>query len=200
VLLGGSATLAAVFSSDRVGSLIVALVTMMVSATAFAEPRAAVRIAVAAPTVEDAPAITSKLTTPAPRTHRHALYVEVLGKGGPYGVGYDRQLRGWIGIGAVASFVALDGQRMYSITPYVSLYPVGRGRHRWFVDAGTQLTRLATPSPVPEWDGESETGIGGEVSTGYEYRGPVFVRAFGMAVVGKNGFSPWAGLSVGFTL
>lgn len=189
------------FSSDRVRSLLVALLAILGSATAFAAPPVMLRVAAATSVADEAPALLrSELTPPEPPTHRHALYVEALGKGGVYGIGYDLQLRGWLGVGAVASVVPLDGQRVYSLTPYVSVYPVGRGRHRWFVDAGAQLNRLVTPSPVPEWDGESETGIGGEISTGYEYRGPMFVRAYGMGVVGKNGVAPWFGLSIGFTL
>lgn len=180
----------------RCGGLAALVLPGLLSRTAHGE----IRVATAEPLPAETPTLTTE-TAPAPeRTHRHAIYGELLGKGGAYGVGYDLQLRPWLGTGAVVSFSPNGGQRMYSVTPYVSIYPVGRGRHRWFVDAGPQLVHLVTPSPVPEWDGTSETGIAGELSSGYEYRGPVFVRAFGMLVGGKNGVAPWGGVSVGFTL
>ena len=94
----------------------------------------------------------------------------------------------------------LDGQRMYSLTPYVLVYPLRSGSHGIFVDAGANLIRIDTPSPVPEWDGMTETGIGGEMSAGYEYRGRLLLRAYVQMVAGKSGVAPWGGASIGWTL
>ncbi len=78
------------------------------------------------------------------------------------------------------------------------MYPAGV-RHRWFIQAGPQLVRRVTPSPVPEWDGMSETAVSGELSTGYEYRDKIVVRVYGMAAVGER-LVPWLGASIGWTL
>ncbi|MCE9577160.1 MAG: hypothetical protein K8W52_28690 [Deltaproteobacteria bacterium] len=135
----------------------------------------------------------------APSLHRHSIYLEALGKGGVWGLGYDYRLTPRLAIGAVGSYLGLDGQRLLTFAPYVSLAPIGL-RHRWFIDVGPQLVDVATPSPVPEWSGTHSTGIGGEVSSGYEYRGRVVVRVYAMAVAGGSGIAPWFGTSLGGAL
>jgi len=135
---------------------------------------------------------------------RHALYVELLGKGGLWGLGYDYQLSPRLAIGAVASYSALHGQRLGSLSPYLSLYPFGsaeeaqKNRHRGFLQAGPQLFVASTPSPGPEWSGRTSAGVGGELSVGYEYRAKVVLRAYAMGTVGQNGFAPWTGFSIGW--
>ncbi len=130
----------------------------------------------------------------------NAIYIEALGKGGVWGLGYERHLATWLGVGGVASFTMLDGQRMYSLTPYVLVYPARSGAHGLFVDGGANLIRIDTPSPVPEWDGMTESGIGAEMSAGYEYRGTLLLRLYVQAVAGKGGVAPWGGASIGWTL
>lgn len=129
-----------------------------------------------------------------------SVYVEVLGKGGLWGVGYGHTLRDDVGLGVVGSFTVLDGQRIASVSPFLTFAPIGNQRHRWFVDVGPQLVHVSTPSPVPEWSGASETGLGAVVASGYELRTRVVVRLFAMAVGGKSGFAPWLGADVGWTL
>lgn len=129
---------------------------------------------------------------------RNALYVELLGKGGTWGLGYSHQFHRRFAVGAVGSYSVLDGQRMLTLSPSVTAYPLGVHRHRLFVDLGPQLVHLSTPSPVPEWMGTSETGLGAQLSTGYEYRGPVFARLFVMGVAGKSGVAPWLGMDLGW--
>jgi len=131
---------------------------------------------------------------------RHEFYVEALGKGGLWGIGYAYHLRPWLALGAVGSYSVVDGQRLTMISPYAELYPVRRGHHGWFVDVGPQIAHLATPSPVPEWSGTSDTGLGAELSTGYEYRSRLLIRVFGMVAAGKKGVVPWLGLDLGWTL
>lgn len=129
----------------------------------------------------------------------NAVYAELFGKGGAWGLGYERHLTNRIAVGAVVSYAPLDGQRKLVASPYVEAALVGTGHHRWFADVGPQVIYLQTPSPVPEWTGTSSTGIGAQVATGYEYRDHVLVRAYGEAVVGKGGLAPWLGLSIGWT-
>lgn len=103
-------------------------------------------------------------------------------------------------MGAAASLYVLDGERVTSFSPYVAAYPVAGVHHRWFVQAGPQVVHLDVRSPVPEWHGTSSTGVGAELSTGYELRSHILLRVFVMASVGREGVSPWAGLSVGWAL
>jgi hypothetical protein len=131
---------------------------------------------------------------------RNAIYVEALGKGGIWGLGYERRLGHKLGVGGVGSFTILDGDRLYSATPYVSVFPLRRGRHALFADAGIELVRIARPSPIPEWDDTHQNGIGAEMSAGYEYRGRLLLRLYGQAVGGKRGVAPWAGASIGWVL
>lgn len=152
----------------------------------------------AVPAIAD-PATITAATAPAPRPHRHAVYVELFGKGGLWGAGYDYLIRPRIAIGGTASYYAIDGEHVVSLSPYAAIYPIGR-RHRWFVQLGPQLVHLARPSPVPEWPGTSSTGVGAELSSGYELRSRVLFRAFAMGTVGKGGAAPWLGLSLGVTL
>ena len=58
--------------------------------------------------------------------------------------------------------------------------------------------RVATRSPVPEWDGDRTTGVGAELSSGWEYRRGVLVRVYGMVAAGKGGAAPWLGSSIGW--
>ncbi|HSD91166.1 MAG TPA: hypothetical protein VLB44_26770, partial [Kofleriaceae bacterium] len=115
------------------------------------------------------PSLTAQ-SAPVEKPRQHAIYVEGLGKGGVWGLGYEHRLGNRLGIGAVGSFTMLSHQRVYSLTPYVLAYPVRGKHHSWFADVGPTFVRIATPSPVPEWSGSATNGIGGEVSTGWEYR------------------------------
>jgi hypothetical protein len=131
---------------------------------------------------------------------RNAIYAEAFGKGGIWGLGYERRLNHLIGVGGVGSFMILDGERLYSLTPYMSVFPLRRRGHALFADAGVQLVRISRPSPIPEWDDTHENGLGAEMSAGYEYRGRLLLRIYGQVVAGKRGFAPWTGASIGWTL
>jgi hypothetical protein len=128
----------------------------------------------------------------------NSVYLEALGKGGLWGLGGDHRLSRRISIGAVGSAWSIDGQRYISFSPYVGLYIARHGRSAWFADVGAQLAHVWSDSPVPEWSGESATGVGGTVSTGYELRGPILVRIFVHGVLGKGGALPWAGTGIGW--
>lgn len=143
--------------------------------------------------------VTAAVAEPARATRRHAIYAELLGKGGLWGLGYDYAITPRFAVGGTVSYYELDGERVMSLSPYASLVVLGSARHRWFVHAGPQVVRLERPSPVPEWPGMSSTGVGAEMSSGYELRTRVLVRAFAMGTVGKGGFAPWLGGSVGVT-
>jgi hypothetical protein len=130
---------------------------------------------------------------------RHAIYVDLLGRAGLWGLGYDFRPRRWLAIGAAASYYSLDGDRFTTLAPYAALYPLVRGPHAAFVQLGPDLVRRTTPSPVPEWNGMTTTRIGAELCAGYEYRRGVLVRAYAMASQGDH-LVPWLGISLGWTL
>jgi hypothetical protein len=129
---------------------------------------------------------------------RHAIYAELLGKGGLYGVGYDYQVEPWLAVGTAVSYAVLDGQHVATWSPYFGFYLLGRKRHRWFAHAGPQFVYLNVPSYVPEWPGRSSLDAGAQLTTGYEYRGPLLVRFSVLGVAGRGGFVPWLGLSLGW--
>jgi hypothetical protein len=159
-------------------------------------------ISVAAPRAaladDTSPTVVST-SRPSSSTARHAIYLEALGRGGLWGLGYSYAFHRRWSVGAVGSLTMLDSQRIWSFSPYITAYLVGVNHHRWFVDAGPQVVRTTTPSPVPEWMGTSSTGVGAQVATGYELRAKVLVRVFAMGVVGKSGVAPWLGADVGWT-
>lgn len=114
-------------------------------------------------------------------------------------MGYDFRFRSRFAVGGTASFSLLADQSALSLSPYLAAYPVTRGHHGWFVQAGPQLLRLTTNSPVPEWSGTSATRFAAELSTGYEYRSALLLRAYAMLAVGKGGLAPWLGFAMGWT-
>lgn len=162
--------------------------------------RAVVTIALALATpagADPAPDVTA-VAAPAAEP-RHAIYVELLGKGGVWGAGYEYRITNRFAVGTVGSYYVLGGDRYLTLAPYVAAYPVLRGAHRWFVHAGPQLVRRSTPSPVPEWDGMSTTAFAAEASSGYEYQRGVLVRVYAMASLGDR-LLPGVGLSLGWSL
>jgi hypothetical protein len=127
-----------------------------------------------------------------------AVYAEVLGKGGLWGVGFDYRLRRRIFVGAVVSTYHLEGEWVAAFCPYFGYHIIRSGHHAWFADVGPRLVHTWSDSDVPEWDGSSSTGVGNGLSTGYEYRGRLLARVYIEGVVGKGGALPWLGASVGF--
>jgi len=181
----------------------IAVVVGISGRVAAADPAAApARVATAAPAdpTEPVDAVHAAPDATSPPSRRHAIFVEALGHGGLWGLGYDYQLTRRLSIGGVASFYVLNGERVTSVSPYVGAYPLGTGHNRLFVQLGPQLVRLSTPSPVPEWNGASSTGVGAELTCGWEYRDHVLVRLFGMATASRRGVQPWLGASFGWSL
>lgn len=130
--------------------------------------------------------------------HADVVYVEALGKAGAYGVGYEHVMAGRLSLGIAASFVSISGQQVYTAAPYLHATLLGENRHALFGELGAILAHSRIPSPVDGWDGMSDTGGGGFLSAGYEYRrGHVFLRAAGAIVVGEGGAAPMIGLALG---
>lgn len=140
------------------------------------------------------------LAPPAPRSQPdgHALYVEGLGRGGLWGLGYDHAIHSRFCIGGVFSYSVLAGDHVAMLAPYAGAYLVKRRQHRFFAQLGPQLAFVRTPSPVPEWPGRSAFGVAGALSTGYEYRRGVLVRVALLVTAGRGKVAPWLGVSVGW--
>ncbi len=132
-------------------------------------------------------------------TADHAIYLDILGRAGLWGIGYDWQPHRWFALGAVASYYSFDGDRVTTFAPYVAAYPIGRGHHRGFLQLGGSLVRRVTPSPVPEWNGVTTYQVGTAMCAGYEYRNGFLFRVYAMASRGDH-LAPWLGASVGWTL
>lgn len=155
--------------------------------------------ALAAPALAVALAAASPASVQADPPRRHAAYVELLGKGSLWGLGYDYQPSPWLSVGAVGSYYILRGEHITSFSPYAGLYLLGHDRHRLLAQVGPMLVHKDTPAPVPELPGRSDTGVAGELSLGYEYRGPFLFRTFGMVTAGPGGIYPWLGVSLGLS-
>lgn len=127
----------------------------------------------------------------------YALYLEILGKGGIWGVGGDVQLGKRWAIGTSGSFQRWSTQTVLSVSPYITGYLFPEKKHRWFFQAGPQWFYLSTRSLVPEWKGSRKSGLGAQLSTGYEYRNIFLFRFFAMGSIGRQGVAPWMGFDIG---
>jgi hypothetical protein len=146
---------------------------------------------VAAP-AEDPPADRSaRLEAP------HAVYFEVLGKGGVYGVGYDWAFADRLAVGGTGSFVVIDDERVVTLAPYISAYPFAGRSSALLVQFGAEYVHVSVPSSVPGFSGTTSTGLGGQFSVGYEYRSLFLFRFLVTGVFGRGGFRPWAGIGLG---
>lgn len=129
----------------------------------------------------------------------HVVYVDALGRGGLWGLGYEYMAWKRFALGVTGSFYQLDDERYITLSPYLSYYPLSLEKHRWYMQLGPQFIRESTVSPVPEWNGIASSHFSGAFTTGYEYRSRFLLRVYGMAIVGSSGVLPWTGASVGWT-
>lgn len=129
----------------------------------------------------------------------HAVYLEALGKGGLWGVGYDRLLADRAALGITGSLYFLDGQRIATLSPYFTHYFRGETRGRWMLQAGPQLIQQSTATAqIPEWSGTSSTRLQAQLGVGWEHRSSTLLRLYGMVAAGNKGVAPWMGASVGW--
>jgi hypothetical protein len=134
-----------------------------------------------------------------PPESRQLVYVELLGKAGPYGVGYEHAITPRLSLGGVASYAPMRGQQITTVSPYLHARLLGHRKHSLFAELGAVLVHSRIPSPVPEWDGASDTGGGGVAAIGWQRTGRrVVVRAQGSVLVGEGGAAPWTGFAIGF--
>jgi hypothetical protein len=138
------------------------------------------------------------ITTAADPPSKHLVYVELLGKGGLYGVGYEYAIAPWLGFGGAASYVDMRDQQSITVSPYLHFTPLAGRRHALFSEVGGILAHSRVPSPVMNWDGVSDTGSGGFISLGWEYRRRhVVLRTSAALVAGEGGIAPMLGFALG---
>ncbi len=125
------------------------------------------------------------------------VYVELLGKAGAYGVGYERRITDRLSLGIAGSYADLRGQQVSTATPYVHARLLGR-RHTLFTELGAIFVYTRIPSPVAEWDGMSDSGGGGFAALGWQHDWKhVLVRASASVLVGEGRATPWLGVAIG---
>ena len=130
----------------------------------------------------------------------NAVVLEIFGKGGLYSVGYDHAIRRWIGAGGAFSYLRLDGQELISLHPYINLYPLAGARSALLLQVGARLAHAFLPGDRElGWEGASATDLSAQLSVGYEHRARFLLRVLFTSNIGKNGYSPWGGLSLGWT-
>lgn len=126
------------------------------------------------------------------------LYVEALGKAGPYGLGYERAITSRLGLGIAASYAVIREQHLATVAPYLHIEALRGKRHSLYADIGLVVVHSRIPSPVPEWDGMTDTGAGGQATLGWEARPwRLVVRSSLGVAVGEGGVGPFVGLAVG---
>ena len=88
-------------------------------------------------------------TTPAPpqATRPHLVYVELLGKGGAYGLGYERAITTRLSMGAAVSFAIVRDQQIATASPYLHASLLRAGKHALFGELGATLVHSRIPSP-----------------------------------------------------
>lgn len=136
---------------------------------------------------------------PAPEARSPQLvYVEVLGKAGAYGVGYEHGVTERIALGVEGSYTQLRAQELATAVPYLHVTPLRRGANALYGELGVELTYSQLVSAVPRWMGTTSSGIGAVASVGYErsWKHLVLRGAVSM-LAGKGGMAPWAGLAIG---
>lgn len=136
-----------------------------------------------------------------PSRAAHLIYVEALGKAGAYGLGYEYAITPRLAIGTVWSYASLRDHQLYTVASYVHVRALARGRHALFGELGAAFVLSHVPSPVPEWDGMSDSGLGGQATLGWEWRPePIVVRTYLGGAVGEGGVAPFGGLLLGVAL
>jgi hypothetical protein len=130
------------------------------------------------------------------------VYVEALGKAGPYGVGYEHAITERISLGFEGSADRLREQNLATAVPYVHVTPLRHGPHALFGELGVEFAYSKIESGVARWMGTSSTAIGGVAAAGYQRDfGKRFVLRIALEVLaGKGGAAPWGGISFGAKL
>lgn len=161
----------------------------------------AAALLLAVPTVARADDGITKTAEPTREPSAHLFYVEALGKGGLYGLGYEHSVTSRLSLGSAGSFALVADQQVLTLSPYVHGTLVQGRRNALFTEVGAILAHSHLPSPVEGWDGMSDWGGGGFASLGWQYtNGHLVLRASGSLVGGEGGIGPMFGFAIGWRL
>ena len=129
---------------------------------------------------------------------KHLVYVELLGKGGLYGLGYEYAIAPWLGFGGAASYSEIRDEQVVTVSSYLHFNVLQSERHALFSEVGAILAHSHVPSPVMNWDGISDTGSGGFLALGWQYqRRHLVLRTSAAIVAGEGGIAPMIGIAIG---
>jgi len=158
-------------------------------------------VAVACPAIAFAEDLSTTKRSESDALPQHTVYAEVLGKAGAYGVGYEYAITSRLALGVAASYAVLRDQQITTVAPYVHADFLRSKSHSMYGDFGLVVVHSRIPSPVPEWDGMSETGAGGQATLGWEWRPwRLVVRTSLGVAAGEGGVAPFFGLALGARL
>lgn len=164
-------------------------------------PRGLLLCALVSPAIARADDSITSTATRADALPRHTVYAEAFGKAGPYGVGYELGITRRLALGVAASYASVSDQLLTTVAPYVHADLVRGERHSMYTDVGVIFVHSRIPSPVPEWDGMTDAGLGGQATLGWEWRPwRLVVRTSLGFALGEGGLAPFMGLAVGARL
>ena len=160
----------------------------------------AVLCAIASPAIADE-AVTKQASQAERVLPQHTVYAEAFGKAGPYGIGYEYAITKRLALGVVGSYAVVSDQQLTTVAPYVHADFLRGKRHSMYGDFGIIFVHSRIPSPVPEWDGMSDSGAGGQATLGWEWRPwRLVVRTSLGFALGEGGLAPFLGFAVGTRL
>jgi hypothetical protein len=162
---------------------------------------AAVFLAIACPAIAVADEASVSKKVEERHLPRHTVYAEAMGKAGPYGIGYELGITPRLALGVAASYAVVSDQQLTTVAPYVHADLIRGKRHSMYGDFGIIFVHSRIPSPVPEWDGMSDSGAGGQVTLGWEWRPwRLIVRTSMGVAAGEGGIAPFLGFAIGARL
>lgn len=134
---------------------------------------------------------------------RNALYGELGGKGGMYGVYFERLISDQLGVTigfSRWSFEFLSVQEVTVIPVFITWYPVGSSA-RLYVDVGGEYVHAFASGAL--FSGSSGSGAFGVVGTGLAVRAPgggIFFKVGPLLFVGGSSVELWGNVSLGCTI
>jgi hypothetical protein len=139
----------------------------------------------------------------------NSLYLELLGNGALYSLNYDRMLSnsvsGRIGLMSVPVDEATSGLNEDDVKVSLTTVPIminylKGGNHKLEIGGGVVL--IFVSADIKEVGTIVASGVAGTATLGYRYQpraGGFNFRLGFTPIFGQGGFSPWGGLSLGYS-
>jgi hypothetical protein len=152
--------------------------------------------------LDETTTLSQSASVPSDDYRRHAISVELLGRGLLYSFNYDYLIHDDIALGAglsTYSFSSGNSTARVTFLPVYANYYFTPGEHRWFASGGVNLIHAS--GKIDQNEKISGSGAAGILGGGYEFRGDngFLFRATPYVFVGKaSGF--WLGFSLGYSI